>query len=138
MNTTPSTSAEPSTRDAEIANMYRNGYNAKTIAAKTGLSTRTVYRALTRTKVRDLKTPPPRPVLTDHMVALLKDGASYTDVAETFSVSVKWLRETMPGYGWDGHTSGMLAHALKNPTARRLHHEIRKIALPSDQENKTS
>lgn len=114
-------------RDAEIANMYRDGLDTKAIAAEVGLSTRSVCRALVRAKVRDLKTPPPRPVLTPRMVALLEDGASYSDVAETFGVGVKWLREAAPGYGWNGEISGMLAHALRKPEVRRVFHEIRSM-----------
>lgn len=124
--------------DAEIARLYREGYNVKAIRAEVGISERSVCRALIRTGCRDVKRPAPVPEFDERMRDMLVDGASYADVAETFAVPVKWLRDTLPGYGWDGRISGMLAHALKNPEVRRLHHEIRRIALPSERESRAS
>lgn len=117
--------------DAEIAQMYRDGYDTKAISHEVGISTRSVCRALVRENVRELKTPAARPALDPRMLDMLKDGASYADVAETFDVGVKWLREVAPGYGWDGHTSGSIAHALRHPEVRRIFHEIR--AMPLDE-----
>ena len=115
--------------DSEIARMYRDGLDTKAIASETGLSTRSVCRALVRERVRDVKTPAPKPTLTQQMLDLLVDGASYADVAETFGVKASWLREAAPGYGWDGKISGSIAHALRKPEVRRLFHEIRKMPL---------
>lgn len=119
------------TRDAEIARLYTEGVtDVKAIAGKVALSERSVCRALIRTECRAPRQVTPAPTLTDRMVAMLEDGASYTDVAETFDVPVKWLRESAPGFGWDGSISGHLAHALRQPHVRKLFHEIRKMPLP--------
>lgn len=118
--------------DAVIASMYRSGTtDTKAISIEVGLSTRSVCRALVREQVRDLRTPREHPDLDQRMIDMLVDGASYADVAETFGVAVKWLRESAPGYGWDGQTSGSIAHALRHPEVRRIFHEIR--AMPLDE-----
>lgn len=115
--------------DREIARLFRDGLDTKAISAEVGISTRSVCRALIRERVRDIRVIPPRPDVDPRMLALLEDGASYADVAETFDVPVKWLRETVPGYGWDGKTSGAIAHALRKPEVRRVFHEIRSMPL---------
>lgn len=122
--------------DDEIARLYREGVtNVKAIRAKVGgISERSVCRALVRTGCRASKSSDERPDVDQRMVDMLVDGASYNDVAETFDVPVKWLRETIPGYGWDGSVSGSIAHALRDPRARQLFHEIRKMPLPRREE----
>lgn len=118
------------TRDAEIARLYREvTTNTTEIGMKVGVSARSVCRALVRAKVRDLKAPPAEHVLTQRMLDFLEDGAPYVDVAETFNVPVKWLRDNAPGYGWDGQISGSIQHALRKPEARRIFKEIRSIPL---------
>lgn len=119
-------------RDAEIARMFRDGLDTKAISIEIGLSTRSVCRALIREKVRDVKAIAPRPDVDPRMLALLEDGASYADVAETFDVPVKWLRETLPGYGWDGHVSGALVHALRKPEMRKMYNEIQQMPLDGE------
>jgi hypothetical protein len=117
--------------DEQIAAMYRAGEtDTKVIAAEVGLSTRSVCRALVRTGVRDLKALKTRRTDVDErVIAMLEDGASYADTAETFGFDVGWLREHVPGYGWNGHIAGTIARALKDPRVRQLHAEIRRIPL---------
>lgn len=55
-------------------------------------------------------------------LALLKDGASYTDVAETLGVSRKMVARRLPGYGWthrQGGAYGRMLRDLKPATVSR-------------------
>lgn len=124
--------------DSEIARMYRDGFDTKAISVAVNISTRSVCRALIREGVRDLKSQQPSPDVDPRMLELLVDGASYVDVAETFDVPVKWLRETYPGYGWDGQISGSLVHALRKPELRLMYNEIKRMPLDEQHDTRRS
>lgn len=116
-------------RYRRIAELYRSGErDTKVIAAEVGVSPRSVCRALVKTGCRDLKVLT-RPQVTPQVMTLLEDGASYVDVGETFGLDPKWLSDNLPGFGWSGHDSGIIAHALRNPEVRRIHNEIRRMPL---------
>ena len=115
-------------RDEQIAELFNDGISINEIAAETRVTTRTVYRSLERTGKR-IPIKRPIPTLTEQMTAMLQDGASYADVAETFDVGVVWLRNACPGYGWDGYISGTLARVLKRPEMREMYHAIQRMTI---------
>lgn len=49
-------------------------------------------------------------------LAMLKEGASYTDVAETFGWSRNYLADKFPGYGWTASEGGQLGMAIRHST----------------------
>lgn len=101
------------------------------IAAEVNRTTRTVCRTLVNANCRPLRVLERTysREITPEVVAMLEDGASYTDVGETFGIHAKWLSSVLPGYGWDGDTCGTMAHALKDANVRKIFHEIRRIPL---------
>lgn len=55
-------------------------------------------------------------------LALLEDGASYTEVAETLGVCRKTVSKRLPGYGWthrQGGAYGRMLRDLKPATVSR-------------------
>jgi hypothetical protein len=102
------------------------------IAARTGITHRSVMRALQdRLELIPKKPRPARHAKpTPEMIAMLEDGASYGDVAETFHVGRRWLSENAPGYGWNGVDCGSLVRLLnRSPEIRRVYNEIQRMPL---------
>lgn len=50
----------------------------------------------------------------DKALFLLKDGASYRDVAETTGIPRATLSRNLPGYGWTSEQGGAHGYALVN------------------------
>lgn len=114
--------------DSEVSRLFREGESFDDIAAAVGVDVRSVYRILERTGDRVVEHRE-MPTLSQKMLDLLEDGASYAEVAETFAVGVGWLRKAAPGFGWDGKISGSFARALKNPKLREMYREIQRMEI---------
>lgn len=104
----------PAKVEAKVLILSRRGWSHDFIAKDCGISTRTVSRICSRYLEKPRRGPKPSWNESDlpKALELLKDGASYRDVAETFSIPRTTLRERLPGYGFDIEDTARLATAL--------------------------
>lgn len=49
-------------------------------------------------------------------LAMLKEGASYTEVSETFGWSRNYLADKFPGFGWTSSEGGQFGMAVRHTT----------------------
>ena len=116
-------------RYARVAELTAAGWTAPAIAKEMGTTVRTVVRARAATGCR---VRPPLPQLTDDQIArakaLLEDGASYYDVAETVGCGISTLRARFPGYSWTMREAGQYRAALHHAANASWH--LAKMGAP--------
>ena len=54
----------------------------------------------------------------ERALALLEDGASYTEVAATIGHSRKWVSRHFPGYGWTQQEGGAYGYMVRKANQR--------------------
>ena len=101
-------------REAEVACLTRQGLSARQIAARLGVSMRTVARYRTSAGVAK----PKPPLITEEQWAtvqrLLDDGCSAEEAARTIGVTATPLRRRYPDVAWDKFQVSEHALLIKN------------------------
>lgn len=88
-------------RRAQIVNLTALEFTAAEIAARLGITPRTVTRARRAAGIAQQKPPPMSDDEKRAAQRLLDDGASYHDVANTLGRAADTIKRNLPGYTWD-------------------------------------
>lgn len=84
-----------------VVALSRSGYTDQEIAARLGISDRTVLRDRKAAGLHLRATPRPlTPEEHARTVAMLDDGASYKEIARTIGRSANTIKRAFPGYSW--------------------------------------
>lgn len=113
---TPESIAE---RQREVARLTRQGWNARQIADRVGVTARTVCRDRVATGVAQ----PRAPLFTDdehrRALAMITDGASINEVARTMNRNVDTIWRRFKGMGWTSDQTGQY-NSLRSKLGRLL------------------